>query len=1108
MIEDDIQFLGFSTPRPRPSVQAVTGFDLHIEKNGAESGHCMMFRRVNTNTVVVGRKQPQHGSDICDSDSSSAMFRCPVVSRAHAKFTFSESGLLYVTDTSSHHGTHIRRPTDLTSRPIPTETLVQVHNGDVVVFGKSVGRNNEVVRPIVARVELIFNNSISRRPASITKSISSSSGRYGLRSSDTSEGDSSSSDSSANSNESPSPFYDHSSDHESDIVEIPPPPKLSLSTVIPSVNSALRTLTLPILNVPSTEANRDHLSLPSLSFSPSMSNSKFKTPQADKTTIEAVNGVDAYTNDIFDFGSPIHPLEDSFAIRPQTTQALRIRTRISMNTLFQHGRPDGPLRRKSKSWSMSPMDLATPSPPPSPPKIVGNNSLTSTDTPLVISEPKRDSSYKAHHESWSPLSTPPPLPSSPPMRSLQHFSSPPALLNRTGNSGQPSSQSTCAVTCSPEEPILRPPSLLMRMVDSVQTLSHPASTCSKEQESSVAVFVEEAPEHGLSLSSPQSDHIEDVHDVQDSRDPEDNTDMLVSIEDELGPHAEGSRSEERPSVVTDNTEDEDRLGMDEQVFDEVDINRPGVQGEPKNVMTTSLFGVVDTDEITQVEEPNSSMIDLQVMGATSSPVTSVLQRAGAAFSSLKERFSGSNIEIILKEPIDGAHASTVGLTSEAYEADSQEDINKIDKELLSVKNDLATIRLQHCKYRTRFNDNVATMNTKLAQLNILSSSLSTTKDHLSGLDSNLATIQTDIDWVKGDLDGIRSDVDEARGNVDQVRIDTDGNRMEIDGLRNDVESIRGEFDSLRGEVDGVKDECDIVHGDSAGFRNEISEVRSDVEGMRMELNDIRRDIDDLMGQQSLKGDAAVHSEEELSNLRQEWIKWKEDAKVDAQITQARTQSAIDAAHTRGDNLPITELQNCRAGLAIAEADIRALYLQIGDANNLLDTQEEMLKVLQRQDISENTPLRVMIDELLKLQEKSVAGLKATESARSEAENELRIIVALRQEIEHTAAQTISQNYSVRSSLKRKHADDSDDSIGEGSVINVGSFANNSVRACGTIGDDFTTSTVSSDADGILIPSPKRVRRLERTRRIGTVAVQTATVAAVGAIAAWAALAFS
>ncbi|KAJ4476467.1 hypothetical protein C8J55DRAFT_119653 [Lentinula edodes] len=942
MLEDDIQFLGFSTPRPRPSVQAVTGFDLHIEKNGAESGHCMMFRRVNTNTVVVGRKQPQHGSDIYDSDSSSAMFRCPVVSRAHAKFTFSESGLLYVTDTSSHHGTHIRRPTDLTSRQIPTETLVQVHNGDVVVFGKSVGRNNEVVRPIVARVELIFNNSIPRRPTSITKSTSSSSGRYGLRSSDTSEGDSSSSDSSANSNESPSPSYDHSSDHESDIVEIPPPPKVSLSTVIPSVNSALRTLTLPILNVPGTEANRDHLSLPSLSFSPSMSNTKFNQPQAEKTTIEAVNGLDAYTNDIFDFGSPIHPLEDSFAIRPQTTQALRTRTRMSMNTLFQHGRPNRPPRRKSKSWSMSPMDLATPSPPPSPSKSVGNND---TDAPLVISEPRRDSSYsKAHHESWSPLSTPPPLPSSPPMRSLQHLSSPPALLNRIGNAGQSSSQSTCAVNRSPEEPILRPLSLLMRMVDSVQTSSHPASTCSKEQESFVAVLVEEAPEHGLSLSSPQLNHIEDVHDVQDSRDPEDNADMLVSIEDELGPHAEGCLSEEPPSVVTDNIEDEDRLGMDEQVFDEVDINRSGVQEEPKNV-----------------EEPNNSTIDLQVMSATSSPVTSVLQRAGAAFSSLKERFSGSNIEIISKEPTDGAHASAVGIPSEARETDSKEDLNKIDKELLSVKNDLASIRLRHRKYRTRFNGNVATMNTKLAQLNTLSSSFSTTKDHLSGLDSNLATIQSDIDWVKGDLDGIRSDVDEAKGNVDQVRSDTDGNRMDIDGLRNDVESIRGEFDSLRGEVDGVKDECDIVHGDSAGFQSEISEVRSDVEGVRMELNDMRRDVDDLMGQQSSKGDAVVHSKEELSNLRQEWIKWKEDAKVYAQITQARTQSAIDAVHTPGDSLPITELQDCRAGLAIAEADIKALYRQIGDANNLLDTQEEMLKVLQRQDISENTPLRAMID---------------------------------------------------------------------------------------------------------------------------------------------------
>ncbi|KAJ4481264.1 hypothetical protein J3R30DRAFT_2427341 [Lentinula aciculospora] len=97
MFDDDIQFLGFNnTARPRallPPLKSVTGFTLHVEKNGSESAARMIFGKANANIVVVGRKPPQASAGF-DSDRSKAMFRCPVVSRAHAKFTFSDSGFI------------------------------------------------------------------------------------------------------------------------------------------------------------------------------------------------------------------------------------------------------------------------------------------------------------------------------------------------------------------------------------------------------------------------------------------------------------------------------------------------------------------------------------------------------------------------------------------------------------------------------------------------------------------------------------------------------------------------------------------------------------------------------------------------------------------------------------------------------------------------------------------------------------------------------------------------------------------------------------------------------------------------------------------------------
>ncbi|KAG6836632.1 hypothetical protein H0H93_005659 [Arthromyces matolae] len=79
-----------------------------------------------------------------------------------------KSRQVYLIDTNSHHGTHIRKPNELTSRMLKSETPTKLSDGDVVTFGKSVGRNNECVRPVVVGIELLYG---PREPRS--KSISS-----------------------------------------------------------------------------------------------------------------------------------------------------------------------------------------------------------------------------------------------------------------------------------------------------------------------------------------------------------------------------------------------------------------------------------------------------------------------------------------------------------------------------------------------------------------------------------------------------------------------------------------------------------------------------------------------------------------------------------------------------------------------------------------------------------------------------------------------------------------------------------------------------------------------------------------------------------------------
>lgn len=134
---------------------------------------------------------------------------------------------MYLIDLGSRHGTHILHPGDIVSRMLDPEVAAVLCDGDVVTFGKTVGKGSYTVPPVTARVELLFGDlehsaNTSKRAETRTPvtapemSRRPSSGRYGLfvpSSLSSPEGSSHSSDDDSSSK------YDH----DSDIEEIDPP---------------------------------------------------------------------------------------------------------------------------------------------------------------------------------------------------------------------------------------------------------------------------------------------------------------------------------------------------------------------------------------------------------------------------------------------------------------------------------------------------------------------------------------------------------------------------------------------------------------------------------------------------------------------------------------------------------------------------------------------------------------------------------------------------------------------------------------------------------------------------------------------------------------------
>lgn len=203
-----------ASPAEPSRVGNIHGISLHIESEDERSSQVLTFDKSQSSAITIGRRSSHTRRSGSLRELDCALFRCPVVSRKHAKITFTKYGNAYITDLKSHHGTYILRPGDTLSKPIKAETPTVLADGDIVTFGKIVSNDDTIVHPITARVSLLYGPGPAAATLThITPNANEAglseepprgtSGRYGIYvSSDESE---------------------ESSDGGSDVEEIPPP---------------------------------------------------------------------------------------------------------------------------------------------------------------------------------------------------------------------------------------------------------------------------------------------------------------------------------------------------------------------------------------------------------------------------------------------------------------------------------------------------------------------------------------------------------------------------------------------------------------------------------------------------------------------------------------------------------------------------------------------------------------------------------------------------------------------------------------------------------------------------------------------------------------------
>ncbi|KAH9958439.1 hypothetical protein BC827DRAFT_1219521 [Russula dissimulans] len=172
-MDDDIQFLGMMAPisptkptyplSPHPPIQPpASGIMLVIPKSGDEPTQTLRFLNSRSAVVHIGRAS----SSVVDADKppDSILFRCPVISRRHAKLMFS-SGHVYIVDLHSHHGTHLLRRDETISRLIVPDVPIALQDGDTLTFGKVVGKEPFCVSPVTANVMLIYDTEEALSPS-------------------------------------------------------------------------------------------------------------------------------------------------------------------------------------------------------------------------------------------------------------------------------------------------------------------------------------------------------------------------------------------------------------------------------------------------------------------------------------------------------------------------------------------------------------------------------------------------------------------------------------------------------------------------------------------------------------------------------------------------------------------------------------------------------------------------------------------------------------------------------------------------------------------------------------------------------------------------------
>lgn len=86
-----VSFIAWPTLSGRLSISHA-GVTLMVDAHGDEPSERLTFYKTQTRTIYIGRKSGQTGAKADAQDGDSALFRCPVISRKHAKITFTDFG--------------------------------------------------------------------------------------------------------------------------------------------------------------------------------------------------------------------------------------------------------------------------------------------------------------------------------------------------------------------------------------------------------------------------------------------------------------------------------------------------------------------------------------------------------------------------------------------------------------------------------------------------------------------------------------------------------------------------------------------------------------------------------------------------------------------------------------------------------------------------------------------------------------------------------------------------------------------------------------------------------------------------------------------------------